>query len=168
VESENFTFHFFIDTIPRMEIVPASILDLNALRKLEIESFDKDAWSLFDLIAVLTFPDVIRLKAVEDGRMVGFVAGDPRPRDGWGWIATIAVDPHYRRRGIGRALLRACEDKLSVPRSRLTVRISNQSAISMYEKEGYSTTDIWSGYYNVGEDCMVMEKHLSPAAKNKI
>ncbi|MCK7466924.1 MAG: GNAT family N-acetyltransferase [Desulfosudis oleivorans] len=41
----------------------------------------------------------------------GFVAGDPRPRDGWGWIATIAVDPRYRRRGIGRALLHACEDK---------------------------------------------------------
>ena len=87
---------FFIDTItPVMEIVTASILDLNALRKLENESFGKDAWPLFDLIAVLTFPEVIRLKAVEDGQMAGFVAGDPRPRDGWGWIATIAVDPRY-------------------------------------------------------------------------
>ena len=144
-----------------MEIVPASLLDLNALHKLEHDSFDKDAWSLFDLIAVLTFPDVIRLKAVEDGQMAGFVAGDPRPRDGWGWIATIAVDPRYRRRGIGRALLHACEAKLNVPRSRLTVRISNQVAISMYEKDGYVTTDIWSRYYNDGEDGMVMEKNLS-------
>ena len=153
-----------------MEIVLASILDLSALRKLENESFGNDAWPLFDLIAVLTFPEVIRLKAVEDGQMTGFIAGDPRPRDGWGWIATIAVDPRYRRRGIGRALLHACEAKLklNVSRSRLTVRISNQAAITMYEKEGYSTTDIWSGYYNDGEDGMVMEKHLSPAAKNKI
>ncbi|CAG0965822.1 diamine N-acetyltransferase [Anaerolineales bacterium] len=143
-----------------MEIVPASILDLNALRKLENESFDKDAWPLFDLIAVLTFPEVIRLKAVVDGQMAGFIAGDPRPRDGWGWIATIAVDSRYRRRGIGRALLHACEAKLKVPRSRLTVRISNQAAISMYQKEGYATTDIWSGYYNDGEDGMVMEKVL--------
>ena len=125
---------------------------------MEHESFGKDAWPLFDLIAVLTFSEVIRLKAVEDGQMVGFVAGDPRPRDGWGWIATIAVDPRYRRRGIGRALLHACEAKLGVPRSRLTVRISNQVAISMYEKEGYSTTEIWNGYYNDGEDGMVMEK----------
>jgi ribosomal protein S18 acetylase RimI-like enzyme len=143
-----------------MEIVPASILDLSALRKLENESFGSDAWSLFDLIAVLTFPDVIRLKAVEDGQMAGFVAGDPRPRDGWGWIATIAVDTRYRRKGIGRALLHACEAKLNVPRSRLTVRISNQAAISMYETEGYVTTDIWSGYYNDGEDGMVMEKKI--------
>ena len=143
-----------------MEIVPASILDLNALRKLENESFGKDAWPLLDLIAVLTFGEVIRLKAVEDGQMAGFVAGDPRPREGWGWIATIAVDPRYRRRGIGRALLHVCEAKLGVPRSRLTVRISNDTAISMYKKDGYTTTDIWNHYYNDGEDGMVMEKVL--------
>ncbi len=143
-----------------MEIIKASIIDLGALRKLEQESFGKDAWPLLDLIAVLTFSDVIRLKAMEDGQMVGFVAGDPHPRDGWGWIATIAVDPRYRRRGIGLALLHACESKLGVPQSRLTVRISNQSAITMYEKDGYKTMEIWKAYYNDGEDGMVMEKNL--------
>lgn len=143
-----------------MNIQSASILDLNALRKLEKVSFDKDAWPLFDLIAVLTFPDVIRLKAVEDEQMVGFVAGDPRPREGWGWIATIAVDPHYQRRGIGTALLKSCENQLGVPRSRLTVRMSNQGAISLYEREGYKTIDVWKGYYNDGEDAIVMEKEL--------
>ena len=143
-----------------MEIIKASILDLTALRKLEIESFAKDAWPLFDLIAVLTFPDVIRLKAVEDTQMVGFVAGDPRPRDGWGWVATIAVDSRYQRRGIGRALLRACEKKLGVPRSRLTVRLSNHIAISMYEKDGYKSIDLLKGYYNDGEDALLMEKEL--------
>jgi ribosomal protein S18 acetylase RimI-like enzyme len=144
-----------------MEITKASILDLNALRKIELESFGKDAWPLFDLIAVLTFNDVIRLKAVEDNQMVGFVAGDPHPRDGWGWISTIAVDPRFRRRGIGLALLHACERKLGVPQSRLTVRISNQSAIMMYEKDGYQTREIWKAYYNDGEDGIVMEKNLN-------
>jgi ribosomal-protein-alanine N-acetyltransferase len=143
-----------------MEITKASILDLTALRKLEIESFAKDAWPLFDLIAVLTFPDVIRFKAVEDAQMVGFVAGDPRPREGWGWVATIAVDSRYQRRGIGRALLHACESKLGVPRSRLTVRLSNHGAISMYEKDGYKSIDVWKGYYNDGEDALLMEKDL--------
>jgi len=143
-----------------MEIIKASILDLTALRKLEIESFAHDAWPLFDLIAVLTFPDVIRLKAVEDMQMVGFIAGDPRPREGWGWVATIAVDSRYQRRGIGRALLHACENKLGVPRSRLTVRLSNHGAISMYEKEGYKSIDVWKAYYNDGEDALLMEKEL--------
>lgn len=143
-----------------MEIIPANILDLTALRKLEKESFDRDAWPMIDLIAVLTFSNVVRLKAVEAGNMVGFVAGDPRPRDGWGWIATIAVDSNFRRRGIGTALLHACESQLGVPRSRLTVRTSNQGAIILYEKEGYRTIDVWKAYYSDGEDAIVMEKTL--------
>ncbi|MCL4274679.1 MAG: GNAT family N-acetyltransferase [Anaerolineales bacterium] len=143
-----------------MDIVKASILDLNSLRILERESFAQDAWPLFDLIAVLTFPDVIRLKAMEGKKMVGFVAGDPRPRDGWGWIATIAVDPRFQRRGIGRALLEQCERQLGVPRARLTVRASNSGAISMYEQAGYLPIDVWKAYYNDGEDALVMEKDL--------
>lgn len=143
-----------------MEIVKASLLDLPALTRLEKESFGKDAWPLLDLIAVLTFPDVVRLKAVEDGRMIGFVGGDPRRSEGWGWVATIAVDPNYRRRGVGRALLRACERNLGVQRSRLTVRTSNRAAIALYEKEGYVATDVWKAYYDDGEDGLVMEKIL--------
>ena len=144
-----------------MEITTANILDLNALRKLEKICFEKDAWPLFDLIAVLTFPDVIRLKAMEDGQMVGFVAGDPRLRDGWGWIATIGVDPRYQRRGIGRTLLHACERQLGVPSARFTVRLSNDAAISMYEKENYKVIDVWKSYYSDGEDAQVMEKQLT-------
>ena len=143
-----------------MEIVKASIRDLGALRRLENEVFKKDAWPLLDLIAVLTFGNVIRLKAVDGGTMIGFIAGDPRPSSGWGWIATIAVDPPHQRRGIGRSLLRECETLLGVPRARLTVRMSNQPAISLYENEGYTTMDIWKNYYDDGEDAILMEKNL--------
>ena len=143
-----------------MEIVPANIFDLKALRALEKACFAKDAWPLLDLIAVLSFLEVIRLKAVEGEQMVGFVAGDPRPREGWGWIATIGVDPLYRRRGIGRALLHACEAKLGVSHARLTVRMSNTEAITMYEQDGYRTIDIWKSYYNDGEDAQLMQKAL--------
>jgi ribosomal-protein-alanine N-acetyltransferase len=143
-----------------MDILPASLRDLGALRKLEQACFGKDAWPVLDLIAVLTFPDVVRLKAVLDGQMIGFVAGDPRRRDGWAWIATIGVDPRYQRRGVGRALLLACESRLKVPRVRLTVRLSNTGAIALYEKEGYKTIDVWKGYYSDREDGIVMEKAL--------
>jgi ribosomal protein S18 acetylase RimI-like enzyme len=146
-----------------MDIVTATLRDLGALRNLEHVCFAKDAWPFLDLVAVLSFPEVVRLKAMMDGQMVGFVAGDPRRRDGWAWIATIVVDPHYQRRGIGRALLRECEAKLKIPRVRLTVRLSNSGAISMYEKEGYAAIDIWKGYYNDGEDGLVMEKDLQQA-----
>jgi ribosomal-protein-alanine N-acetyltransferase len=143
-----------------MEIQPASLRDLGALRRLENACFDKDAWPLLDLIAVLTWPEVIRLKATENGKMVGFVAGDPRPSQHTGWIATIGVDPGYQHRGIGRALLRACEEQFRFPRAKLTVRMSNEKAISLYEQEGYRTVDIWKNYYNDGEDGLIMEKIL--------
>jgi len=143
-----------------MEIVPATILDLNPLRKLERACFEKDAWSLFDLIAVLSWPEIIRYKAVEDGQMIGFVAGDTRLTQRAAWIATIGVDPRYQRRGIGRALLRACEERIASKRLKLTVRMSNRAAVSLYEQEGYHTADVWKAYYNDGEDGLVMEKFL--------
>jgi len=143
-----------------MEIQTANIIDLGALRRLETACFDKDAWPLLDLIAVLTWPEVIRLKAVEAGEMIGFVAGDPRSSDGVAWISTIAVAPRYQRRGVGRALLRACEAQIELPRMKLTVRISNQGAIALYEQEGYQMVDLWRGYYNDGEDGLVMGKNL--------
>ena len=146
-----------------MEIQSASLRDLSALRRLEQVCFEKDAWPLLDLMAVLTWPDVIKLKAVENGEMIGFAACDPRPSEEAGWIATLGVDPRYQRRGIGRALLRACEAKSRLPRMKLTVRLSNEAAISLYEKEGYRSVDIWKRYYNDGEDGLVMEKRLRPA-----
>ncbi len=149
-----------------MDIQPASLRDLNVLRSLEHECFERDAWNLLDLIAILTFPDVVRLKAAVDGRMIGFVAGDPRPSEGMAWIATICVAPSHQRRGIGRALLRACEERIKLPRMRLTVRLSNSSAIALYEQEGYHTADIWKNYYNDGEDGMVMEKPLLPRSSD--
>ena len=144
-----------------MEIQAASIRDLGSLRRLERACFDKDAWPLLDLIAVLTWPDVIRLKAVDNGAMIGFIAGDPRPSQGAAWIATIGVDPGNQRRGIGRELLRACEEQVKLPRVKLTVRISNDGAISLYKKAGYRSMDIWKKYYSDGEDGLVMEKILA-------
>ncbi|HSL42331.1 MAG TPA: GNAT family N-acetyltransferase [Anaerolineales bacterium] len=143
-----------------MELQTASLRDLGALRRLEQVCFEKDMWPLLDLIAVLTWPDVIKLKAVEDDEMIGFVACDPRPSEGVSWIATLGVAPRYQRRGIGRTLLRACEERTKMPRMKLTVRMSNHAAISMYEKEGYRSVDIWKRYYNDGEDGLVMEKKL--------
>ena len=141
-----------------MQITNASILDLNALGRLEHACFGKDAWPLFDLIAVLTFADVVRLKAVDAGQMIGFVAGDPKPGEGFSWIATIGVLPEYRRRGIGRELLRACEARLRTPRVRLSVRASNAGAIRLYELEGYQQVEVGQRYYNDGEAAIVMDK----------
>jgi len=149
-----------------MEILPASLRDLGSLRRVEQACFPKDAWPLLDLIAVLTWPDVVRLKAVEDGLMVGFLAGDPRPSEQMAWISTVGVLPDYQRRGIGRALLRECEKRLPQPRIHLCVRVSNKSAIHLYQEEGYLAVDTWKEYYSDKESALVMEKIRYPPVKS--
>ena len=144
--------------IGQIQIGAASWRDLNAVRHLEQVCFPLDAWPLFDIIGVLTFPNVVRLKASDAGRLVGFIAGDPRPSEGVAWIATIGVLPEYRGRGVGARLLEACESKLSLPRIKLCVRPSNQSAIGLYERFGYTRTATWPRYYQDGENALVFEK----------
>jgi ribosomal protein S18 acetylase RimI-like enzyme len=134
--------------------------DLNPLRHLEKVCFPKDAWPLWDLIGVLTLPNVVRLKAVANGEMVGFGACDVRPSDQVAWIATIGVLPEQRGRGIGRALMLACESRQHMPLLRLNVRLSNESAIHLYQDLGYQRAGLWPGYYQDGEDALVMEKVL--------
>ena len=88
--------------------------------------------------------------------MVGFAAAEVRSEVGW--ITTIGVVPAYRRRGIARALLAACEEQLSNPRIRLCVRRSNYTAQALYLQQGYRQVDIWARYYRGNEDAIVMEK----------
>ncbi len=149
---------FYLTKNP-VKILNASLLDLNSLRQVEKICFPKDAWPLLDLIALLSFPGVIRLKAVdENDRMIGFIAGDPRPTENVSWVATVGVLPEHRNKGIGRALLEACEAHLPAGRIRLSVRPSNVEAIRLYEKIGYFGVDRWTNYYVDGEDAIIMEK----------
>lgn len=144
--------------VARFEVISAGWQDLNDLRKLEEICFGEDAWPLWDLIAVLTMPKIIRLKASVDGKMAGFIAGDPHTREGIGWIATLGVLPQYRRMGIAAALLDQCEQQLNLPRLRLSVRRSNEAALALYRKFGYDMVDAWRNYYHSGEDALVLEK----------
>lgn len=109
------------------------------------------------------FPNVIRLKAVLTEELVGFIAADYRLRSKIGWIVTIAVNPAYHGRGIGSTLLKSCEEGLSTPVVRLSVRASNKSAISMYQRNDYQQVEVWPKYYIDGENGLVFEKVLNKA-----
>lgn len=139
-----------------IQILPARLRDFLAVYRLEKRCFPLDSWPFPDVILALLFPRIVRLKAVAGDRLIGFVMGE-RER-GTGWIATFGVDPDYRRRGIGRELLRAVEAALDTETIRLCVRQSNDTAIRLYEQMGYRPVDTWRRYYRGGEDALVMEK----------
>jgi ribosomal-protein-alanine N-acetyltransferase len=135
--------------------------DLLTLSALERTCFEHDAWPLAELMGVLTFPGIVRLRAAGDENLVGFIAGDPRRRENTGWILTLAVEPAWRRLGIAEALLTRCEAEMGMPVIKLTVRRNNLAAIKLYEKLGYQQIDIWSKYYRNGEDGLVLEKKMT-------
>jgi ribosomal-protein-alanine N-acetyltransferase len=141
-------------------VEPATWRDLSPLRSLEKICFPLDVWPLWDLVGVLTFPGVVRLKAIYNGEMVGFIAADIRRTENLAWISTLGVLPAYRRHGIGTTLLRDCEAQLVVPSVRLSVRASNQAALRLYSSMGYKQHSTWSRYYSDGEDALVLEKLL--------
>jgi ribosomal-protein-alanine acetyltransferase len=144
--------------IGSIQIEPADWRDFKAVRDIERLCFQEDAWPFFDVIGILTLPSVVRLKAILDSQIVGFVAGDIRSRQEQAWIATISVSPAYQNRGIGSLLLQACEERIDMPSIRLSVRASNLNAIRLYKKEGYQQLGIWKNYYQGGENAVVMEK----------
>jgi ribosomal-protein-alanine N-acetyltransferase len=143
---------------PNLQIQTANLFDLSALRQLEKVCFPVDAWPLLDMIGALSFPNIVRYKALWDEEMIGFIAGEIRFPARTGWIATVCVHPDYRRNGIARTLIRKVEVEMNQPRVRLTVRASNTTAINLYKQDGYVEINRWVKYYKGGEDGIVMEK----------
>ena len=75
-------------------------------------------------------------------------------------ITTFAVDPRWRRRGIGERLLLAVLDLARVQRAReatLEVRLSNIAARRLYEKYGFRPVGLRPNYYTDDrEDALIM------------
>jgi ribosomal protein S18 acetylase RimI-like enzyme len=58
-----------------------------------------------------------------------------------GWVNYLAVDPSWRRRGLGSAIMRAVEQRLTdlgCPKLNLQIRRDNLPAISFYERIGFA------------------------------
>jgi ribosomal-protein-alanine N-acetyltransferase len=77
-------------------------------------------------------------------------------------INNLAVDPHWRRRGIARTLLDAALERGRVRGARrafLEVRASNVEALALYRRHGFEAAGIRKGYYDHPvEDAVVMRR----------
>lgn len=65
-------------------------------------------------------------------------------------LLTIAVDPKWRGKGLGAALLKAVfEDLLPTPARRMFLEVSkdNAAAIKLYGREGFEMISTRKGYY---------------------
>ena len=75
-------------------------------------------------------------------------------------ITLLMIHPDYQRQGLGQLLLYALlEDALrrKLERATLEVRVSNQVALSLYEKFGFQIAGRRKGYYQqTGEDALIL------------
>ncbi len=58
-----------------------------------------------------------------------------------GWIYSLAVNPDYRKKGIGSLLIKHAENeliKLNCPKINLQVLPSNKDVVNFYKKNGYN------------------------------
>lgn len=140
-----------------MLIRPMSAVDLSAVVALDQISFSQP-WPPAAFDAELANAHSRCWVAEEDGRVVGALV-IWRVLDE-AHIATIAVHPDYRRRGIGKALLRAGMDAAYAEGARiyhLEVRAGNLAAQKMYADFGYEVVGRRPKYYqDNGEDALLL------------
>jgi len=104
-------------------------------------------------------PDTF-LVAEKDGQLVGYAAALLEGR-GLGHIFSIAVLRKHRRKGVGTNLVNRMIEilkKHGASSIRLEVRRKNRRAQKLYEKLGFKKAYKVKGYYEDGEDCIVMIK----------
>ena len=103
--------------------------------------------------------------AVQDETIVGY--GVLMMAPGESHVLNLCVKPDQQRKGIGRALLRLLaknSEQGGVDMLLLEVRRSNQSAIDLYDNEGFHELGVRKGYYPADdgrEDAIIFAKYLS-------
>jgi N-terminal acetyltransferase B complex catalytic subunit len=126
----------------------------------------------------------------EHGKIVGYIIGkvesspphlqhSPHYLPWHGHVTALTIAPEYRRLGYGKLLTEALERACDAQNAwfvDLFVRMSNKTAIKMYESMGYSTFRVVVDYYadnltdpaaGVGESALDMRKPLSRDVKRE-
>jgi len=136
--------------------------DLRAIMRIERECFGPEQFSRETVLALMVREDSFTLIAEgEDGEVVGAAMCMFSPESGEGKIASIAVLEEHRCGGVGKALLRACEDSfrsLGLSLFTLEVGVDNESAVNLYTSNGYLIDGVIKGFYSRGRDAYVMSK----------
>ena len=140
-----------------VDIRALTLGDLNDIEDIEHRSYDTP-WSRSMFAGELAKPASLCLGAFEGEQLAGYLIVS-RYVDAW-HIMNIAVSPDFRRHGIATALLERLFE-LTEDRSQrgytLEVRVSNDGAIRLYERLGFTARGIRRGYYTDNrEDALIM------------
>jgi ribosomal-protein-alanine N-acetyltransferase len=144
-----------------IEIRRLALQDLDAIERIENAVYPTP-WSRSMFAGELAKPSSVCIGGFDpdSGRLIAYLIVS-RYVDAW-HIMNLAVHPGWRRAGVASRLL----DELLMMTAgdsrrgyTLEVRVSNMSAIALYELFGFETSGIRRGYYTDNrEDALIMWK----------
>jgi ribosomal-protein-alanine N-acetyltransferase len=146
----------------RLSVRPPQLSDSRALAEAELVCFS-DPWpAQFFVSEILADGRFNRLLVDPSGNMVAYLIC------AWQYldlhVLKVATLPPHRRSGLARRLMAIAEDhavEMGGESLTLEVRISNDVAIALYKALGYHQAGVRRGYYQDGEDAVIMSKRLS-------
>lgn len=141
-----------------------NLSDASAIAELEKICFS-DPWSERSIASETENPLSLWLVAEEDGTVVGYVGSQSVPPEAD--VMNLAVAPGARGRGIAKTLMHELIQRLlsdEIETLTLEVRASNEPAICLYTKLGFSQIGRRQKYYvNPKEDALILRKELCDA-----
>ncbi len=155
-----------------IELRRLGLADLRAIEEIERRSYPTP-WSRSMFAGELAKPSSICLGAfeadTEESELCGYLIVS-RYVDAW-HVMNIAVDPDQRGRGIATMLLERLFELTADDARRgytLEVRVSNGTAIALYERIGFEARGIRRGYYTDNrEDALIMWKEpVAPGGRD--
>lgn len=151
-----------------VERPPIALRPATAADRAFVESLSREAFGRFGpydriLVYALGRPAVRTVVAEARGVPVGFAMTEPADEEIY--LVAIAVAPEWRRRGVGRRLLREAEAQAAreTPAERtaavaLTVAQDNGPARALFASEGYRDVPSRSDPYPAGQPSLRMRK----------
>ncbi|MEO0025659.1 MAG: ribosomal protein S18-alanine N-acetyltransferase [candidate division WOR-3 bacterium] len=133
--------------------------DLDQVLQIEHATFP-NPWRRSFFLSDIHRPDGLCIVAENESRVVGYLIA-------WGrievHIANIAVAAEWRNQGVGTELMRRALQFAASQQAEsvfLEVRVSNTGAQRFYRRFGFVPTYVRRGYYENGEDALIMELAL--------
>lgn len=135
---------------------------LAAMSRRLVEAGLESCWTRQRIERSMRHTDSVVLTARQHGSVVGF--GIMQYGDTTAHLNLLAVEPMYRRLGIGRGLIRWLEQtarEAGTYRIQLEVRAPNVGALAFYQALGYQESSVLRGYYQNVEDAVRLTRDLS-------
>ncbi|CAD6572706.1 MAG: N-terminal acetyltransferase [Cyphobasidiales sp. Tagirdzhanova-0007] len=151
-------------------------MDLLKFNAINLDAFTETYTISYYLNNLSTWPDQFCCVEDTNQNLMGYMMGktEGRGEDWHGHVTSLTVAPSYRRLGLARMmteLLEKVSDQAGCYFVDLYVRMSNETAVTMYEHMGYTVFRRVREYYSGGvqppEDAFDMRKPCSSDKERK-